>query len=133
MDPHRDVDAMDIDVSGPKHTGAKLAAERDRRGITQEALAQRMGVTPARISAIESGRHKLRPESITRYMACLELITHGRHKTGDVVMRLTVPQVRWLSIFSHLTEDEQNEATKMIMDRFADRVSDRMGQEQAIE
>lgn len=124
---------MDNDVSGAKQAGAKLAAERQRRGITQDALAQRMGVSAARISAIESGNNRLRPETITRYMSCLELITYDGGKEGGVVMRLTMPQIRWLAVFSQLTEEEKKEATTMIMDRFADRVSDRIRKEKPIE
>lgn len=105
---------------------ASLAAERERRGITQEALARRMGVTPARVSAIESGRNKLRPETVTRYMACLDLIEYDQADTGDFEMRLTTAQVRWLALYSELTEAEQNAAMQMVRERFANTVNDRI-------
>lgn len=120
-------------VYEPEHgrnTGHALAAERERRGITQDALARRMGVTPARVSAIESGRNKLRPETITRYMACLELITHDQADVGDFEMRLTVTQVQWLSIFSELEEHEQQEAIQLMRDRYAERLNSRIHEQE---
>lgn len=107
-------------------TAKALSAERERRGITQDALARRMGVTPARISAIESGRNKLRPETITRYMACLDLIEHDQADAGAFQMRLTTAQVRWLALYSELTEDEQAEALQLVRERYADRLNSRL-------
>ena len=112
-------------------TAAKaLSAERERRGITQDALARRMGVTPARISAIESGRNKLRPATVTRYMACLDLIEYDQADTADFEMRLTVAQLRWLALYSELTEDEQAEALQLVRERYADRLNSRMHEQQ---
>lgn len=110
--------------------GHALAAERERRGITQHALADRMGVTPARISAIESGRNKLRPETVTRYMACLELVTHDQDDLGDFEMRLTIKQVQWLAIFSELEDYEQDEALQIMRDRYAERLNNRIHEQE---
>lgn len=111
-------------------TAKSLSAERERRGITQESLARRMGVTPARISAIESGRNKLRPATITRYMACLDLIEHDQADTGEFEMRLSIEQVRWLALFSELTEQEQAEVQRYVLEKYAHVVNRRLREEE---
>lgn len=113
-------------VNTAPSSGRALAAERERRGITQAALARRMGVQPARVSAIESGKNKLRPETVLRYWTCLELIDHDQTDAGDYEMRLTARQVRWLAIFSELTEEEQDEASVHMRERYADRINRRL-------
>lgn len=120
----RDLNSVNPPVN-TQQSGLKLAAEREKRGITQAALARRMGVQPARVSAIESGRNKLRPETVLRYMTCLELIEHDQTDAGEFEMKLTTKQVRWLAIFSELSEDEQEEAAMHMRERYADRLTRR--------
>ena len=50
--------------------GWRLAEMRKRRGLTQEQVAQRMGVSISRVSQIESGDLSTQ-EVLTRYIAAL--------------------------------------------------------------
>ncbi|MEU8081004.1 helix-turn-helix transcriptional regulator [Catellatospora citrea] len=50
--------------------GWRLAEMRRRRGLTQEQVAERMGVSTARVSQIESGDVSTR-EVLNRYVAAL--------------------------------------------------------------
>lgn len=54
---------------------SRLTAERRRNGLTQGAVAARMGVRQSVVSDIESGRHDLRLSTLERY---LEAISGGR-------------------------------------------------------
>lgn len=112
-----------------RSAGAKLAAERKARGITQEALATRMGVSTARISAIESGQNRLRDETVFRYMTCLDLVSHDQADMGDVNVRLTIDQIQWLAIYTELTEEERAEAKRLMLNTFAGRLNDRLHEE----
>lgn len=50
--------------------GWRLADMRKRRGLTQEQVAERMGVSPSRVSQIEAGDLSTQ-DVLTRYIAAL--------------------------------------------------------------
>jgi transcriptional regulator with XRE-family HTH domain len=50
--------------------GWRLAEMRKRRGLTQEQVAQRMGVSTSRVSQIESGDLSTQ-DVLTRYISAL--------------------------------------------------------------
>jgi transcriptional regulator with XRE-family HTH domain/KaiC/GvpD/RAD55 family RecA-like ATPase len=51
--------------------GAQVRAERLAAGLSQVALARRIGVTPSALSQVERGRHGLSGETLTRLWATL--------------------------------------------------------------
>lgn len=54
----------------PRQSGDRLAQERKRRGLSQVQLAEAMGVTPTRVSQIESGE-LCTIEAVARYVQVL--------------------------------------------------------------
>lgn len=47
--------------------GARLAAERHRRGMTQKTVAEYIGTSPSRVSLIENGMVQLRLVDVIEY------------------------------------------------------------------
>lgn len=55
--------------------GARLWQRRKQFGLSQEELAERVGVTSQMISSAERGKKAMRPENIVRICAALEMST----------------------------------------------------------
>lgn len=53
--------------------GAKVASIRKRRGLTQESLAEQIGVSPGYLRRIERGKENLTVESIGKLAASLRV------------------------------------------------------------
>ena len=51
----------------------KLAAERLRRGLSQEEVAQRMGTSQGSVAKLEAHRHDPRLSTLVRYAAALDV------------------------------------------------------------
>lgn len=58
-------------VARPGTFAADLQAARERRKLSRGEVARRMGVGAPQVSRMESGRYKLREDSIRRYAAAL--------------------------------------------------------------
>ena len=56
--------------------GANVRAERKRRGLTQEGLAEKLDITPRYFAAIERGERNLTLDSIEALAAQLDLDPH---------------------------------------------------------
>ncbi len=67
--------------------GQRLLLRRKQAGLSQEALAERVGVTSQMISSAERGKKAMRPENIVRICAALEMSTDylltGKPGGGD--------------------------------------------------
>lgn len=57
------------------HIGARILERRQQMRLTQEELAEKVGVTPQTISAAELGKKALRPENIIGVSAALGIST----------------------------------------------------------
>ncbi|MCI6411516.1 MAG: helix-turn-helix transcriptional regulator [Schaalia hyovaginalis] len=57
--------------------GANVRAERRRRGLTQEGLAEHLGVTPRYLAGIERGERNLTLDSIEDLAAQLDMDPHS--------------------------------------------------------
>ena len=57
--------------AGRQKSGRDLAAERVRRSVRAIRLAERMGVSRQRVTAIEQ-LHRVRPELVARYFEALD-------------------------------------------------------------
>lgn len=57
--------------------GANVRAERHRRALTQEALAEELGITPRYLAAIERGERNLTLDSIEALAAQLDVDPHS--------------------------------------------------------
>ena len=57
--------------------GANVRAERLRRGLTQEGLAERLGVTPRYLAGIERGERNLTLDSIEALAEQLDMDPHS--------------------------------------------------------
>ncbi|MDO4792379.1 MAG: helix-turn-helix transcriptional regulator [Buchananella hordeovulneris] len=53
-----------------------MRAERHRRGLTQEGLAEQLSITPRYLAAIERGERNLTLDSIEALAAQLEVEPH---------------------------------------------------------
>ena len=71
--------ADDGSVSEPlrKRLGANLRAERHRRALTQEALAEHLGVTARYLAGIERGERNLTLDSIEALAEQLDVDPHS--------------------------------------------------------
>lgn len=71
--------ADDGSVSEPlrKRLGANLRAERHRRALTQEALAEHLGVTARYLAGIERGERNLTLDSVDALASRLDLDALG--------------------------------------------------------
>jgi len=69
----------DRSVSEPlrKRLGANLRAERHRRALTQEALAEHLGVTARYLAGIERGERNLTLDSVDALASRLDLDALG--------------------------------------------------------
>jgi len=56
--------------------GRATAALRAKSGLTQEQLADRLGVDPTYVSQVERGRRGVRRHRVMRFRAALEATTH---------------------------------------------------------
>ncbi|WP_268876497.1 helix-turn-helix domain-containing protein [Actinomyces culturomici] len=54
-----------------------VRAERHRRGLTQEGLAERLGVTPRYLAGIERGERNLTLDSIEDLAVQLDMDPHS--------------------------------------------------------
>lgn len=61
-----------ITVGDTLQVGWALAQLRRRRGYTQKAMADLLGVTPATIANMEKGRHESRLSTVQRYAEVLD-------------------------------------------------------------
>jgi len=87
-----------------QETGQRIMDRRKKLGLTQEALAEKSGVTTQFVSYAESGKRAMRPENLMRIAAALEVSTDYL-LTGDIIDKdklllsekldkLTAPEVR---------------------------------------
>jgi len=53
-------------MPGPIHYGAKIRRLRLAQGLTQAALADRLGISPAYLNLLENGRRRLTPDLLIR-------------------------------------------------------------------
>lgn len=63
--------------------GANVRAERKRRGLTQEGLAEQLDITPRYLAAIERGERNLTLDSIEALAAQLDLDPHSLLAPGS--------------------------------------------------
>lgn len=63
--------------------GANVRAERKRRGLTQEGLAEKLDITPRYLAAIERGERNLTLDSIEALAAQLDLDPHSLLAPGS--------------------------------------------------
>lgn len=64
---------MDIIARDPRQIGDALRRFRSRRGLTQEALAERAGLRQATISTVENGNPEARLHTLAVILAALDL------------------------------------------------------------
>jgi len=87
-----------------QETVQRIMDRRKKLGLTQEALAEKSGVTTQFVSYAESGKRAMRPENLMRIAAALEVSTDYL-LTGDIIDKdklllsekldkLTAPEVR---------------------------------------
>lgn len=67
-----------------QETGQRIMDRRKKLGLTQEALAEKSGVTTQFVSYAESGKRAMRPENLMRIAAALEVSTDYL-LTGDII------------------------------------------------
>ncbi|MGV9216369.1 helix-turn-helix domain-containing protein [Arcanobacterium canis] len=63
--------------------GANVRAERKRRGLTQEGLAEQLDITPRYLAAIERGERNLTLDSIEALAAQLGVDPHSLLAPGS--------------------------------------------------
>jgi AcrR family transcriptional regulator len=64
------------DTADPLHPGLRLRAERERHGYTLRALAREIGVSPATLSHLETGKTRIDPTRLERIAAALAVPAH---------------------------------------------------------
>lgn len=67
-----------------QETGQRIMDRRKKLGLTQEALAEKSGVTTQFVSYAESGKRAMRPENLMRIAAALGVSTDYL-LTGDII------------------------------------------------
>ena len=55
--------------------GSSIRRNRQEKGLTQEELAEKAGITPQTVSSAELGKKALRPENIIRISSALGIST----------------------------------------------------------
>lgn len=60
---------------GEENIGSRLARYRKKRGLTQNELANKIGITRQGLSAYESGRVRLHDEMVIRFALALKVST----------------------------------------------------------
>jgi predicted transcriptional regulator/DNA-binding XRE family transcriptional regulator len=60
-------------VAGPIQYGAKVRRLRQNRGLTQAALAERLGISTAYLNLLENGRRRLTPDLLIRLTRTLSI------------------------------------------------------------
>jgi transcriptional regulator with XRE-family HTH domain len=85
---------------------------RRHRGLTQQGLAEQIGITRSYLSMIETGARPYRPEIVAAATAALgctpeDLIEGGPAKADDI-----------LALWSHLTEAERADGLVALKDMF---------------
>jgi transcriptional regulator with XRE-family HTH domain len=68
--------AADELFDGRRVLGAHLRTARTRRKLTQEALADRVGIHPSYLGSIERGRHNVPLDTLCRLAWALRLEPH---------------------------------------------------------
>lgn len=84
--------------------GKRIMERRKRLGMTQEALAEKSGVTTQFVSYAESGKRAMRPENLmkiasalgvsTDYILTGDIIDKDKLLLSDKLDRLTAEEVR---------------------------------------
>ena len=93
---NREHEDMDLEIALPAGFGARMAARREELGMTQGQLAQRLGVTQATMSQIETGVSK---SSSSVLRACKILgMSPPYSPVGDV------DEWRWIVLGKELRE-----------------------------
>ncbi len=68
--------------------GSRVAHRRKEKHLTQESLAEMMGVSLQTVSCIELGKKGIRPENLARLCQCLEVtsdyILYGKRSTDQM-------------------------------------------------
>jgi transcriptional regulator with XRE-family HTH domain len=68
--------AADELFDGRRTLGAQLRTARTRRQLTQEALAERIGIHPSYLGSIERGRRNVRLDTLCRLAWALRVDPH---------------------------------------------------------
>lgn len=93
-----------------KQMGQRILARRKALGLTQDDLAERIGVTPPMISNLEQGKKAIRPDNLAKVCKALGLsadfVLYGgdTHSYVDVVIEKLM----------HLSDDELQIVSDMI-------------------
>lgn len=76
----------DTVLTSPEHIGPLLRALRIERGLSQQALAQQLGVTPSNLSQLEKNAAAASMQRLMRVLAQLdlELVIRDR-SSGDTL------------------------------------------------
>lgn len=86
--------------------GSRIALRRKELYLTQEQLAEKMGVSLQTVSCIELGKKAIRPENLVKLCICLnissEYILYGKRtesQMNDTVSKLSkLPQEEYQTI-----------------------------------
>jgi transcriptional regulator with XRE-family HTH domain len=100
-------------VGFPEH----LAELRRARGLTQAALAERIGVRPNQLSLYESGRSEpslgvLRQLAIALSVSCDDLVFGGEDRLAST------PELQLAFEATVLLDAEEQKAVRMLLDAF---------------
>lgn len=88
---------------------AQLNQKRREKGMTQEALAQRLGVTASRVSKWERGDNQLPLEMVSAYAKALGLTIHINVE-GDIQMIMETKQLQPTSEYETFQVEQVKEA-----------------------
>lgn len=102
----------DLSYEYRRKLGAWVREQRVKAGLTQQQLADRLGVTFTAISAVELGRNNIPPE---RYFGLADVLGVDRAELGKLVLRWSNP---WLyACLFGLREHSLKEDLGIIPDR----------------
>jgi transcriptional regulator with XRE-family HTH domain len=105
---------------GMKELGERIVAIRNRKGITQVQLAEKLALTQSVISRMESGEQRIHGEMIVRLAAIFDVATdeilgHQRKNVSSI----DVPK-RWIKRIQRIDglSTREQDALALIIDAF---------------
>lgn len=93
-----------------KRMGQRILARRKALGLTQDDLAEMIGVTPPMISNLEQGKKAIRPDNLAKVCKALGLSADFVLYGGDTQSLIDVVAEK----LPHLTDDELHIVNDMI-------------------
>jgi Zn-dependent peptidase ImmA (M78 family)/transcriptional regulator with XRE-family HTH domain len=107
-----------LDQIDPRVLGARLQDARRARGLTQQAVAEHLGVARTTLVAIEKGERRVRPDELIK-LAALYGRSVSEFVAKQVVVEGFVPQFRatWKDLFA---EDAELEKSASELQRLAE-------------